>query len=288
VNRVGFSRVELSGSIALFGFFDEYTKESLMFDTDAELEMHINREMLRGASEITEDMLQIDLLNAAGVIRYPGAATSLATLSGETGAVTEVDYEDIMRLGIDLDNNRCPKKTKMLTGSTLTDTKTINSARPMFIGSELQPTLMAMKDLHNNPAFVPVRHYAAQGTVTNPNTFHGEIGAIDTFRIIVVPEMLHKAGVGASVTNNAGYRATAGKYDAFPMLVVGDQSFSAIGFQTDGKKPKFNIIHKKPSEETADRNEPYGQTGFMSIHWYHGTLIERDERIACIWTVAKL
>jgi N4-gp56 family major capsid protein len=60
VNRVGFKRVELEGTFEKFGFFDEYTKDSLDFDTDAELMMHINRHMLHGANELTEDALQID------------------------------------------------------------------------------------------------------------------------------------------------------------------------------------------------------------------------------------
>jgi N4-gp56 family major capsid protein len=62
--------------------------------------MHINREMIMGANEITEDALQIDLLTSAGVIRYAGNATSKATID-----VTDVvDYSDLMHLAIDLDN----------------------------------------------------------------------------------------------------------------------------------------------------------------------------------------
>ena len=37
VNRVGFKRKQVQGSIEKFGFFDEYTQESMDFDTDAEL-----------------------------------------------------------------------------------------------------------------------------------------------------------------------------------------------------------------------------------------------------------
>jgi N4-gp56 family major capsid protein len=74
VNRVGFTRVELEGTIEKYGFFEEYTKESLDFDSDAELQQHINREMIFGANEMTEDLLQIDLLQAAGVIMYAGTA----------------------------------------------------------------------------------------------------------------------------------------------------------------------------------------------------------------------
>ena len=279
VNRVGFKRKELEGTFEKFGFFDEYTQESMDFDSDAELMQHINREMINGANEITEDALQIDLINAAGVIRYAGNATSNATI----GADDVVSYGDIMRLSIDLDNNRCPKKTTAITGTRMIDTKVIPACRVMYIGSELLPTLRGLKDLHNEPAFIPVEKYAAGGTVLN-----GEAGSIDAFRVIVVPEMLKWAGAGADASASSTHYETGNKFDVFPMLVVGDQSFTTIGFQTDGKTVKFKIFHKKPGEATADRNDPYGETGFMSIKWYYGFMVLRPERIALIKTAATL
>ena len=278
VNRVGFKRVELTGSLEKFGFFDEYTQESLDFDSDAELEQHINREMINGANEITEDALQIDLLTSAGVNRYAGVATTKATV----GATT-VTYGDLMRLSIDLDNNRTPKQTTMLTGTRMIDTKTIPGARALYVGSELLPTLRAMKDLHNNPAWISVEKYAA-GT----DTMTGEQGMIDNFRIIVVPEMMKWSGAGADATANTTHYKTANKFDVFPMLCIGEGSFTTIGFQTDGKSVKFVITHKKPGAETADRNDPYGETGFMSIKWYYGFMVLRGERLAVLYTSALL
>ena len=283
VNRVGFTRVTMEGSIEKFGFFDEYTQESLDFDTDEELEMHVNREMVSGANEMTEDALQIDLLNAAGVIRYGGAATAANEITGEGATPSVVDYNDLMRLSIDLDNNRCPKHTKIITGTRIIDTKVLPASRVMYIGSELLPTVRKMKDPFNNQAFIPVQQYAAAG-----DTLLGEVGSIDQFRLVVVPEMMHWAGAGATVTVNPGYRETNDKYDVYPMLVVGSEAFTTIGFQTDGKSVKFKITHKKPGPDSADRNDPYGETGFMSIKWYYGTLITRPERIALVKTVAEL
>ena len=283
VNRVGFTRVTIEGSIEKFGFFDEYTQESLDFDTDEELEMHVNREMVKGANEMTEDALQIDLLNAAGVIRYGGAATAANEITAEGATPSLVDYNDLMRLSIDLDNNRCPKHTKIITGTRIVDTKVLPAARVMYIGSELLPTVRKMKDPFNNQAFIPVQQYAAAG-----DTLLGEVGSIDQLRLVVVPEMMHWAGAGATVTVNPGYRETNNKYDVYPMLVVGSEAFTTIGFQTDGKTVKFKITHKKPGEDTADRNDPYGETGFMSIKWYYGTLVTRPERIALVKTIAEL
>jgi N4-gp56 family major capsid protein len=286
VNRVGFKRVSIEATLQKMGFFDEYTQESLDFDTDSELSMHINREMLNGAQEITEDALQIDLLNGAGVIRFGGAATSTAELSGNTGSISEITYKDLMRMEVDLDNNRCPKSTTIISGTRMVDTATIAATRYMYVGSELSIMLKTMVDEQGTPVFIPAHKYAAAGNLVN-----GEIGKIAGFTIIVVPEMMYWAGKGATVgtgaTANAGYRETGGKYDVFPMLVVGSGSFTTIGFQTDGKSVKFKIFHKKPGEENATTQDPYGETGFMSIKWYYATMILRPERIALAKTVAS-
>ena len=279
VNRVGFKRKEIEGTLEKFGFFDEYTQESLDFDTDADLLQHVNREMLAGANEITEDALQIDLINAAGIVKYAGNATSNVTV----GADDLVSYSDLMHLAIDLDNNRTPKHTTAITGTRMVDTRTIPACRVAYIGSELLPTFRAMKDLHNNPAFIPVEKYAAGGA-----TLNGEVGSVDNFRLVVVPEMMKWAGAGADASADSANYETGNKFDVFPILVIGNESFTTIGFQTDGKTVKFKITHKKPGDETADRTDPYGETGFMSIKWYYGFMALRPERIALIKTVARL
>lgn len=284
VNRVGFTRLELEGSIRKFGFFTEFTQESLDFDTDEELYSHMSREMVTGATQLTEAVLQIDLLLGAGLVTYTGAATTVATLTPEGADPSVTTYEDLQRLSIALNDNRTPKQTKIITGSRMIDTKTINSGRVMYIGSDVETLVRNMVDQFENPAFIPVHKYAAAaGTVLN-----GEIGTVGDFRIVVVPEMLAWHGAGAAVSSNSGYRATSGRYDVFPMLVIGDESFTTIGFQTDGKSTKFKIIVKKPGEKTADFNDPYGEKGFSSIKWYYGCMILRSERIAVVKTCAPI
>jgi len=276
VNRVGFVRKTLEGTFQNYGYFTEYTEDSMNFDTDEELMMHINREMLNGASQISEALIQADLLNNAGVVKYAGTATSAAEI-GKTSIVT---FQDLVNLTTDLDNNRTPKDTKINTGTVKIDTKTINAARLMYIGSELKNTLRKMKDFFDEKAFVGVQHYAAGTT-----PLRGEIGSIDEFRIIVVPEMMHWSAAGAAATANDGIHVTGGKANVFPMLVVGSESFTTIGFQSDAKSVKYKIIHKKPSENAGLHN-PYGKIGFMSIQWWYGFMVIRPERIALIKTAA--
>lgn len=294
VNRVGFTRLAREGSIHKFGYFYEFTQESLDFDSDDGLKEHLSRELMNSAVQLTEAVLQRDLLAAAGTVLYAGAAVSDATVTGEettTGGVTVpasiVSYKNLMRLDQILTDNRTPTQTTIITGSRMIDTKVIGATRVMYVGSELVPELKAMKDLFGNKAFIEVQHYGDAGTLLN-----GEVGSIDKFRIIQVPEMLHWAGAGAVVGTNPGYRSSmkggAEHYDVFPMLVVGDDSFSTIGFQTDGKTVKFTVMTKMPGRETADRNDPYGETGFSSIKWYYGILIKRPERLGLIKTVAPI
>jgi N4-gp56 family major capsid protein len=273
VNRVGFTRLQIEGDLYKRGFFTEYTQESMDFDSDSELLMHITEEALQGANELTEAELQADLItnaSANGTVYYMGGASKL--LVDEV-----VTYTDLMNLSIALDNNKTPKQTKIISGSRMVDTRTINGGRVLYCGSELIPLLRAMVDLHSNPAFTSVEQYAAASDIMN-----GEVGAIDQFRIVIVPEMQFDEGGGASAADTAGNGENGA--DIYPMLVVGDGAFTTIGFQTDGKNVKFTVNHKKPGKEIASLDDPYGEVGFYSIKWYYGFMALRPERLGIIWT----
>ena len=284
VNRVGFKRVEIEGDIAQYGFFYEWSEDSLNFDTDIDLYSHINRESLRGAREISEDIAQMDLLDAAGVIKYAGTGTSLATVNDI------VTYNDLVKLGVTLDDNRCPKDTKAIKGSQDTDVINIPSARYAFIGSELIPTFMRMTDYHGDRAFVPVEKYAKMENGKYTNTLHGEIGAVGPFRLVVVPEMMGYKGKGIAVgsaVNGSTLLGNGTKVDVYPILVVGSGSFAKINFQSSGStNDKFKIIVRKPGT-FANPKDPFEKIGYSSIQFWQGTMILRPEWIAKVLTAAK-
>ena len=284
VNRVGFKRIEIEGDIAQYGFFYEWSEDSLNFDTDMDLYSHINRESLRGAREISEDIAQMDLLDAAGVVKYAGTGTTLATVNDI------VTYNDLVKLGVTLDNNRCPKDTKAIKGSQDTDVINIPSARYAFIGSELIPTFMRMTDYHGDRAFVPVEKYAKMENGKYTNTLHGEIGAVGPFRLVVVPEMMGYKGKGIAVgsaVNGSTLLSNGTKVDVYPILVVGSGSFAKINFQSSGStNDKFKIIVRKPGT-FANPEDPYEKIGYSSIQFWQGTMILRPEWIAKVLTAAK-
>lgn len=283
VNRVGFKRLTLEGEITEFGMFTEFTRDSIEFDSDDQLREHLSRELMNGAVQIQEAQIQMDLLAGAGVELFAGAATADDEITGEGATPSVVSYADLMRMDQILTDNRTPRNTTIITGSRFTDTRVVPASRILYVGSELVPHLKTMRDTFDNKAFIEVQHYADAGTLLN-----GEIGSIESFRVVQVPEMLHWAGVGADVGTNPGYRETDGKYDVYPMLVVGDDSFTALGFQNDGKKLGINVMTRNYGKEAMDFNDPYGKTGISSMTWYYGMLVYRPERIGVFKSVAPL
>ena len=293
VNRVGWTRELREGTIEKYGIFTEYTQDALDFDTDSELYDHMYTEMMNGASELTEDLLQLDLLANAGTVALPGDAATAGDV------IQPIEYTDLLNLSITLDNNRTPRQSSIITGTRNVDTRVVAGVRYMYIGSELIPTLRRMTDLHGNPAWIPVEQYAAGAT-----TAMNEVGAIDQFRFIVHPEMMHwdsaggtdaaavlpesYGGTGAAASGTGLFRSTdTTNLDLFPMLCIGEGSYSTIGFQTNGKTVKFKIIAKKPGVQTADSyNDPYGEKGFISLKFWYGFLLQRPERLALVKTPA--
>ena len=289
VNRVGFKRLTIQGTMQKYGFFYEFTQDALNFDTQADLLQNMSREAVRGATQLQEAMLQKDLLDNCGTVYVPGTgfadwdtdtATSLKASVDDSAIPT---YKDFMKFKLMLDDLRVPGSTSMFTGTRYIDTKTIPSARFAFISNALLPMLEQVKDFNNQPAWVPVEQYAAGG-YTHPK----EVGKIGNFRFIVVPEALYWGGAGAAPAQNSIHRATNSKLDVYPILVIGEDAFTTIGFQTNGRDGKIKVMTKMPGLETASFDDPYGSRGFTSMQWWYGFLAQRPERLACMYTVAEL
>lgn len=297
-NRVGFTRQVIEGTIHQLGFFFELTEDALAFDSQSDLLQHMHREAMRGASEIVEDVMQLELINGAGVHIYCGGAINNAGMTNNGTTPCELNYKDLLRIRQTLTDNHVPKTYKMFTGSQNTDTRTVAGGWTVYVQPELRQTLMTMVDLFNRPAFIPVEQYAAGG-----NIVEGEIGRILEFRFVEVQEMLHWEGAGSNltvVTPASGTEGTEGytpavldetyindgsKYTVFPLLIVGEDSFVNINFR--GGKNNFRIYQQMPGQAAANVDDPFGKHGWWSIQWYYGTMITRPDRLVCIHTLAK-
>lgn len=302
VNRIGFTRTTLEATAFRLGFFYEWTQESQDFDSDSMLLSHMGREAMRAAHEIQEDMIAIDLLKQCPNAIFTGAATNLATMAADEGAVPSVvTYDDLERLELMLRENRAPGRLSASKGSTKIDTHIIGSGYALYVGYPLLRQLRKMQDTFGLSAFIPVEKYAA-----GANTLRGEIGSIAGFRIILVPEMpefncagkaeastgatkgVYRTSAGyAGNTNNSANTATGTQYlDVFPMLAVASEAFTCLGFTGGyGGIGDFVMKTQMPGQISAD--DPYGETGRTSIKWSYGMMIERPEWIACIYTLAE-
>ena len=279
VNAVGMKRLVLEAKVTEFGFHVPFTKKMLDMDTETGLLARISREVGEAQGEIREKQIAAGLLSASEINRVlSGSASTIA----EMGAADKVSFTDIRGMEQSLKLARSPKQTKMIDGSTKIGTVVIGAGYAAYVGQELLPVLEDMTHVGIN-VWKPVESYAAAGTI-----MEDEIGKVSSTRFIEVEDMIKYGGAGASSTDSVNdtdvenMYVSGGKYDVFPILYVGSDSFGTIGF--DGDVARVNTVMP-----TADaHNDPYGKKGVVAISWFHGILIYRNERIRQILTTAKL
>lgn len=281
VNRVGFSRAYTEGTFNEFGMFIEYSKLLEDLDQNPNLIAEQYQMLLEAAEQVVEHTLQIDLINNAGVIVYSGNAVSDETMN-ETSVLTWKTLKQLQRA---LDENKTPKETKYIFGSTNLDTKTATVDRIMFAGRNVIETMKVLKDPFGNPAFIEPHQY---GAGLGGKLMEDEAGIIAGFRVIYVDDMVFWEGAGADANPEFGLASSNGKYNIYPALVIGDDAFTCISFNgSNGINNKFKTIHVKP-DDSVSRNDPYARFGLISIQWHYGILVKRPERIALLKTVATL
>lgn len=281
VNRFGFSRTETTGTFNNFGIYFEYTRDLEDFDSDPQLISRQYQKAIETAQQISEDNLQVDLLNGAGTVIMAGNAISDETMN-ESSMIT---FQTIRQLSKALHSNNTPKRTKYIFGSEKYDTRTAVSHYTMFVGYEVLSILEVLKDQFGNPAFIPAHQYGAS---LGGKIMEDEVGIIGDFRVILVDSMKGWYGAGAVANPEFGLATQDGRYNIYPALVLGEGSFTTISFDgTNGFDNKFIIKHVKP-EQNFTSIDPYGKTGFVSIQWWYGILFQKPERIGLIKTVAPM
>ena len=301
-NKRLIKKVTIETSLARYGNMIDYTDEVDLFSED-----HINihyYELLGGlANQVTEDLIQIDMLGTPNVM-YTGTATSMITVGadsvagdGTTDSLSTVSYNTIRRAVRRLVRNRAERNTHMVTGSTKVDTKLINKSFYAIIGPEVKYDLetAVRGDVATNGAteyvYIPAYKYG-----TMDNLAEGEVGTLQDVRFIESETAMAYAGAGAEVggyTGNlahtvldaaaatklnaqtaGGYASGEDRFDVLPILFPTKGSFATVGLQGN-KKIVFN--KKAPSDISLDN--PYGTQGFFSYNMWYSGIVLREERL---------
>jgi len=294
VNIVGTHRDIVTAKIKRFGFAIQYTKAAMDLDTDGSLLFKEVRKVAEAYADIREAQIRNELI-AQGLenVTYSGSAGNM----GQVDETCQLTFRSLRMLKSSLDTARCPVDTNLLSGSTKIDTKTILSARYIYVPQELVPTL---EDLEHNgkPMWEDIASYAYGASSDmvegKSNVGQGEIGRVGQFRFIVVYDMPIFAGEGADATDGADANAdgiedagenlhvTDDHYDVIPLLVVGSGSFQTQSLEGQVATVKHGVPRVIPGIDN------HGDRGSIAIDWYFGMLFEKPEWIRVHLCSAKI
>ena len=262
VNRVGVTKITVETSLKRYGNYLEYTDEVELFSEEP-VQIHYKEELGYMAGQVQDDLTQIDMLNAAGIVGYTGAATSRVTVADVMSGVEA--YNLIRKVTKQLFINRAKKTTSVIGASTKITTTPVNAGWTAFCSSDVKYDLESVVDTAGNIAWIPSYKYASSGNLMN-----GEVGAIHDTRFIEAPRMMNWAGAGA-----AGV-------DVHPILYVTPESFATVGLQGNNK-----IMFKSKAPGKADATDVYGLKGFFSYNFFYASIALQPERIARIECAAS-
>ena len=276
-NKVTVVNTTLNSFIHRFGEMIDYTEDVLLFSED-NMQLRYHVELGRRQRDIVEDLDQLSLLSTPNVM-FSGDATSISDMgNGITDTNAEkwkVNYKLLQKVVKTLSRYRVPKKTNMVTGSLKTDTKTIPPCYVAICGDDVKIDIQNLVRTGGanleDFAFVGVEQYAD----ADKSTFAGEFGKVGEVRFVCSEKMMVARGAGAAeqTLTNYSFQATNSKYDVFPILFVGGDSFANIKLQGKGVAEFFSHAPK------ATEQDPYAMKGFFSYKFWYGSIILRPERV---------
>jgi len=281
VNLLNSSSKLVSAKVSFHGVAHKYTVRSVDLDSRIGQVATKIKDISRAVSEIKEAQVQSSILSAAELNMMPSTANVAVVDMANLDGLDTLTYDTLTAFEQELLRDDVPMDTEILSGVDLVDTKVVEDAFIAYVGREAIPVLRNITDPNGKPVWIPKSQYAA-GT----DLLEGEQGTIGSFRFVVVPDLqVYRGGGyavggvtdGASVaTQAAAYKTvlTNGTfYDVFPMVVVGDDSFSITGFGAESTSAK----HIMPKGDV--HNDIYGEVGGVAAKWTYGFLNYRPERI---------
>ena len=287
VNKRSIKKITMETSFASYGEMVDYTDEVELFSEDY-IQVQYRKELGYLANRRYEDLIQLDMLGTTNVM-YSGTATSNGTLGagvavdGSTDDLFKVDFDIVRKASRKLVRNRAKKNTKIVTGSTKVDTRTVNKAFYAIVGPEVKFDLETVTDPVGDLAFIPAYKYASAS-----NLAEGEVGAMHDVRFIESESAVVYRGVGATVpasyVGTLAYTGTIGsgaKFDAFPILFPTEGSFATVGLKGKGK-----IKFMSQSPDKVELTNPYGTQGFFSYRFWYAGIILQDEKLLKVMVCA--
>ena len=290
-NKRTLEKVTVETTLARYGEMIEYTDEVDLFSEDI-MQVRYREELGELANSRYEDLLQLDLL-ATPTRMYAGTATSAATLGDGTAADGSEDDEwkvsyDLIRKAVrKLVRNRAKKNTKIVTGSTRIDTKTIAPAYYAIIDADVKAdleTLTRGTGAATEFVYIPAHKYGAATTLAE-----GEVGAMHEVRFIESEAAVVEYGKGAQIpdsyTGTLSYSEGSdgnNYFDVHSILFPTEGSFATVGLK-GMNRIKFNS--QSPSD--VDLTNPYGTKGFFSYNFFYATVILEPEKLLVVKTLAS-
>ncbi|MGQ3469476.1 hypothetical protein, partial [Xanthomonas campestris] len=101
---------------------------------------------------MTEDLLQIDLLNSAGVVRYPGAATQ----DSEVDATRQTSYHAVRRPDVGPADHGAANAAKVVAAARLAAARPVERAQRVRDGDQLIRAVAAVNQPHAHAACLRV------------------------------------------------------------------------------------------------------------------------------------
>lgn len=270
----------VSAKISFHAIGLKYTVRSIDLDSRKNQIAQKIKDLSRATHELKEIQVQNSIIAASETNRLIASAT--ATTIAQMAAADILTYDALQGFEQALLAEDVPMETEIIEGTTKIDTKVVEDGWVLYINRELMPSIRKVKGPDGiTLAFIPKSQYAAGTTLLD-----GEFGAIGSFRFVVVPDLSAYRGAGSLVsadtaTDKANRHATGGKYDIFPMIVIGSDSFSTTGF-TD---KDVTAAHIPPVRDVY--NDMSAQVGGVVSNWTYGFLNYRPERIRQLAVVAQ-
>lgn len=121
-------------------------------------------------------------------------------------------------------------------------------------------------DLRMIPGFVRVEEYASQGPI-----FKDEIGAVNGTRFVPSTNCTVHQGAGAALEANAKLKATNGKVDVYPIIILAADAIATVRMERF-KTVVPIIVNPKPSSEDI-----FGQHGGIAwMTFFAGLIVDPD------------